>query len=100
MKRNKLYLLRNVIGGGKSFCFALALTALALTSGCSADPADTPDTRTLTPNTRTDSTQAADTSGMSLTVDTTWADTLHYGGDAPTFNIPDSIPLGDAGEAW
>jgi len=37
---------------------------------------------------------------MSLTVDTTWADTIHYGGDAPTFTIPDSIPLGDASEAW
>lgn len=102
MKHKAPYLLKSVIGGGKSFCFALTLSSLTLPlafASCereAIDPADSFDPRTLT-----DSTQAADTSGMSLTVDTTWADTIDVNFDElpPSFVIPDSIPVGDAGEA-
>ena len=83
-------------GGGKNYLLPLLFLALTILGACTTDP-DSPesyDTRTAA-----DSTQAADTSGMSLTVDTTWADTIDYNPDGATFNIPDSVPVGDAGNA-
>jgi len=60
------------------------------------DPADSFDTRTLT-----DSTQAAGGDSATVDVDTTWADTIDVNFDElpPSFVIPDSIPVGDAGDA-
>jgi len=60
------------------------------------DPTDSFDTRTLT-----DSTQAAGGDGATVDVDTTWAGTIDVNFDElpPSFVIPDSIPVGDAGEA-
>jgi len=84
--------------GGKNYLLPLLFLALTILGACTTDP-DSPesyDTRTAA-----DSTQAADTSGMSLTVDTTWADTLHHNfdNDSLRFELPDSVPLGDAGNA-
>ena len=85
-----------LIGGGKYFLTPLLFLALTILGACTTDP-DSPesyDTRTAA-----DSTQAADTSGIIINVDTTWADTIDYNPDGATFNIPDSVPLGDAGNA-
>ena len=102
MKHKALYLLKSVIGGGKSFCFALTLSSLTLPlafASCereAIDPADSFDTRTPT-----DSTKAAGGDGATVDVDTTWAgiNDVNFDELPPSFTIPDSIPVGDAGEA-
>ena len=83
-------------GGGKNYLLPLLFLALTTLGACTTDP-DSPesyDTRSAA-----DSTQAADTSGIIINVDTTWADTIDYNPDGATFNIPDSVPVGDAGNA-
>ena len=85
-----------LIGGGKYFLPPLLFLALTILGACTTDP-DSPesyDTRTAA-----DSTQAAEAAGIIINVDTTWADTIDYNPDGATFNIPDSVPLGDAGNA-
>ena len=83
-------------GGGKLFLLPLLFLALTILGACTTDP-DSPesyDTRSAA-----DSTQAAEAAGIIINVDTTWADTIDYNPDGATFTIPDSVPLGDAGNA-
>ena len=84
------------IGGGKYFLQPLLFLALTILGACTTDPVESNpyDTRTAT-----DSTQAGGSPGM--VVDTTWADTLHHNfdNDSLRFELPDSVPLGDAGNA-
>ena len=101
MKHKALYLLKKCYRVGKSFCFALTLSSLTLPLAFACEreaiePTDSFDTRTLT-----DSTKAAGGDGATVDVDTTWADTIDVNFDElpPSFVIPDSIPVGDAGEA-
>jgi hypothetical protein len=83
------------IGGGKNYLLPFLFLALTILGACTTDP-DSPesyDTRTAT-----DSTTAAGT--PSVVVDTTWADTIDYNPDgSAVFELPDSVPLGDAGNA-
>ena len=85
-----------LIGGGKNYLLPLLFLALTILGACTTDPVspETYDTRTAT-----DSTQAGGSPGM--VVDTTWADTLrhHFDGDSLRFELPDSVPEGDAGNA-
>ena len=85
-------------GGGKNYLLPLLFLALTTLGACTTDP-DSPesyDTRSAA-----DSTQAAEGPGIIINVDTTWADTLRHNFDRDTLHIeiPDSVPVGDAGNA-
>ena len=101
MKHKALYLLKKCYRWGKSFCFALTLSSLTLPlafASCEREAIEPTDfgTRTLT-----DSTKAAGGDGATVDVDTTWAgiNDVNFDELPPSFVIPDSIPVGDAGEA-
>ena len=93
-------MLRNVIGGGKSWTSTLLLLLAFLAfSACNEDTPVIPDSENLIETPAADSTSVGD----SIFVDPAWADTIDYNFDNDAelnITIPDGTPEeGDAGGA-
>ena len=103
MTNNLRNLLINVIGGGKSSCFALFLLLTIFTfSACTDDSPASPEPENLI-ETRSaaDSTAVGDTATTSVAVevDTTWAATYTYDYDGNLILDSDEPQDGDVDEA-
>jgi len=92
--------LTRLIGGGKNCYTALCLCTLALLCACSEDTPDTYPPDTLNTRTIADSTTATGQGPSVVEADTAWAGINEYDFDGrPVITIPDSVPVGDAGDA-
>ncbi len=103
MTNNLCNLLINVIGGGKSSCFAqLLLLTILIFAACTDDSPVSPEPENLI-ETRSaaDSTAVGDSATTSVTaeVDTTWAATYTYDYDGNLILDSDEPQDGDVDEA-
>ena len=103
MTNNLRNLLINVIGGGKSSCFALfLLLTIFIVAACTDDSPASPEPENLI-ETRSaaDSTAVGDSATTSVTaeVDTTWAATYTYDYDGNLILDSDEPQDGDVDEA-